>query len=276
MASPKSKALAYATLGAVLSQGAPIGAALLQSFVDGQSPFADVADQPLLYAYMSLATGLAFSIFGYALGRSADHLLDQRRALRHANHRLKWLSEIDSLTGVLNRWSVRARLLAEMKRAEREDRPVALLMLDLDHFKRINDTFGHTAGDRVLRRVGRHLRRLARATDSVGRIGGEEFLVVLPATGAVEAQAFAERLRIAIGANPRNSAVPPVTVSVGVLVLRGPDPNAIDEALAEVDGALYRAKAEGRNRVSIAPDPDAPVVRGEFAARRAGREPVPR
>jgi diguanylate cyclase (GGDEF)-like protein len=249
----RSKASSYALLGAVLGQGAPIGAALLQTAVAGGSPLAHVAQHALLYGYMSVSTSIAFGLFGFLLGASADGLLRRRRALRHVNRRLKWLSEVDGLTGVLNRRAIQMRLQVELKRAQRDGGAVALLMLDLDRFKRVNDTFGHAVGDRVLRRVGRYLRRMARATDSVGRIGGEEFLAVLPATGIAEAQSFAERLRATIGAPPDSATLPRVTVSVGVLVLYKPEPGAMEEHLRVVDMALYRAKAEGRDRVCLSP-----------------------
>ena len=249
---PRSRARTYAWLGALLGQGAPAGALVVELLVRGGSPLALLGEHGLLYAYMSLSTGLAFAIFGHRLGSTADHLLHQRRALRRANHRLRWLSEVDPLTGVLNRRALQARLKGELKRAQRDGTPLALLMLDLDHFKRVNDAFGHIAGDGVLRRVGRHLRRLARATDSVGRIGGEEFLAVLPATGIADAQSSADRLRVSIGTAPPNTSTPAVTVSVGVLVLLDPDPAEMDEYLAHVDAALYRAKAEGRDRVCVA------------------------
>jgi len=248
---PRSRARTYAWLGALLGQGAPAGALVVELLVRGGSPLALLGEHGLLYAYMSLSTGLAFAIFGHRLGSTADHLLHQRRALRRANHRLRWLSEVDPLTGVLNRRALQARLKGELKRAQRDGTPLALLMLDLDHFKRVNDAFGHIAGDGVLRRVGRHLRRLARATDSVGRIGGEEFLAVLPATGIAEARSSAERLRISIGTAPANASTPAVTVSIGVLVLVDPDPAEMDGGLALVDAALYRAKAEGRDRVWV-------------------------
>jgi diguanylate cyclase (GGDEF)-like protein len=192
--------------------------------------------------------------------------------LRRANHRLRRLSEIDALTGILNRRAVQVRLHAELNRAQRDGSTVALLMLDLDHFKRVNDTFGHAAGDRVLRRVGRHLRRMARATDSVGRIGGEEFLVVLPATGTAEAMAFAERLRASIGTRPETVVVPDVTVSIGVLVLASPHPSGLEESLRLVDTALYQAKADGRNRVSLAATTEVSAADAASCARwpRAG------
>jgi diguanylate cyclase (GGDEF)-like protein len=249
----RSKASSYALLGVVLGQGAPIGASLLETVVDGRSPLAYAAEHPLLYTYMSVSTGIAFALFGFLLGSVADRLLQKRRALRHVNRRLRWLSEVDALTGILNRRAIQTRLHVELKRAQRESGAVALLMLDLDRFKRVNDTYGHAVGDRVLRRVGRCLRRMARATDSVGRLGGEEFLAVLPATGIAEAQSFAERLRAAIGAPPDSATSPRVTVSIGVLVLCKPDPAAMEEHLRIVDLALYRAKAEGRDRVCLSP-----------------------
>lgn len=248
-----TRARSYAVLGAVLSQGAPTGALALHALVDPGSVLDHLAQNVFLYAYMSVSTCIAFSIFGYRLGSVADDLLRQRRALRKANHRLKRLSEVDPLTRLLNRRSVDARLRSECQRSQRDGSPLAILMLDLDHFKRINDLFGHRAGDQVLRGVGRHLRRLARSTDSVGRIGGEEFLIVLPATGTPEAMGFAERLRAAIETESADPSTPPITASLGVIVVVSPDPFHLEKTLRQLDEALYRAKAEGRNRVSLSP-----------------------
>jgi diguanylate cyclase (GGDEF)-like protein len=200
---------------------------------------------------MSLATLVAFGIFGWVAGRLADDLVAQRRALRGANRRLRWLSDVDPLTGVLNRRAMQRRLRVEFRRAHRGDGLVALLMLDLDHFKQVNDAFGHATGDRVLRRVGRTLRRLARATDSVGRIGGEEFLVVLPATGSTEALRFAERLREAIGRD--DPGIPRVTVSIGALTVQRPELRDVEQSVRLADAALYLAKSEGRDRVVLSP-----------------------
>ena len=250
---PRSRARTYALTAALLSQGSPLGAVLLLASVEGQSPAAQLAEHGLLYVYMSLSTLVVFGIFGWVLGRFADDLVRQRRTLRAVNHRLRWLSDIDPLTGILSRRAVHRRLRAELKRAQRETGSLAILMLDLDHFKNVNDMFGHAAGDRVLRRMGRHLRRLARATDSVGRIGGEEFLVVLPAAGSAEAMRFAERLRQAIAERPDDPRTPRVTTSVGVLTVVGPGPSDMEQALRLADAALYRAKSEGRNRVSLSP-----------------------
>jgi diguanylate cyclase (GGDEF)-like protein len=202
---------------------------------------------------MSLATLVVFTTLGYFLGRSADHLIGQRRALRKANIRLRWLSDTDALTGLLNRRALHRQLRAEVKRARREQSTVALVLLDLDHFKQVNDRYGHPAGDRVLRRVGRCARRLARASDAIGRVGGEEFLAVLPATSLYEGWRFAERLRRTVGLPPADPATPTVTASLGVSICAPGDRIDIAAALRRVDRALYRAKSEGRNRVCTPP-----------------------
>jgi diguanylate cyclase (GGDEF)-like protein len=248
---PRSRGRTYLLWAALLSQGSPLGALALRFLVYGASPFDEIRTDAALYAYLSLATLAAFAVFGYVLGRFTDDLVQQDRALRQANHRLSWLAAVDPLTGVLNRRALVRRLRAELQRAQRENVSTALILLDLDHFKSVNDTYGHVIGDRVLRRLGRLLRRLARASDSVGRIGGEEFLIVLPATSQDEALALAERLRRTIARTP-GTDIPAVTASLGVSARFGAAPVDVEGALREADAAMYRAKAEGRNRVCAA------------------------
>jgi diguanylate cyclase (GGDEF)-like protein len=222
---------------------------VVRGLADGVSARAQIAEHGALYAYMSLSTLLAFGGFGFILGRLTDDLVLQRQALRDVNRRLRLLSDVDGLTGVLNRRALQRRLRAELKRAQRDQTPTTLVLVDLDHFKQVNDTYGHVAGDRVLRRVGRHLRRLARASDSVGRMGGEEFMALLPATSTAEAFRFAERLRTTLAEKPEDSATPPVTASVGLYTRDGAEAVDLEDALRRVDAALYRAKSEGRNCV---------------------------
>ena len=247
-----SRTRTYALWAALLSQGSPLGALALGIARDGRSAWEHLAGQPGLYLYMSVATLVAFTSFGAILGRFTDTLLRERGALRDVNRRLRWLSDIDALTGVLNRRALCRRLRVEIKRVQRNDSPLALLMLDLDHFKRVNDELGHLAGDRALRRVGRLLRRLARATDIVGRFGGEEFLVALPGVGIREALSSAERLRAAIAQDPSDGATPRVTASIGVVV-SPPHRLDMESRLRAADGALYQAKASGRNCVRLSP-----------------------
>ncbi len=162
---------------------------------------------------------------------------------------LRRLATTDALTGVANRRFFLERMDHELARFKRLGKPVALLMVDLDRFKRVNDTYGHAAGDDVLKHFARLAQQMLRKIDLIGRLGGEEFAVLLPGTDGEGALRFAERLRDAFAQTPARSGADDirVTLSVGVTLLRKEDERV--EALARADRALYRAKDEGRNRV---------------------------
>jgi diguanylate cyclase (GGDEF)-like protein len=166
------------------------------------------------------------------------------------------LAMTDELTRLPNRRSFFAIAGERLAHARRTGEPVALLALDIDHFKRINDTHGHEVGDRVLQRVAHAARASLRSGDAVGRTGGEEFLALLPATDARAAVEVAERLRLAIERLDVSDLAPALAVSVSVgVAAAGPESTlAFDlEAQArQADEALYRAKAAGRNRVEMA------------------------
>lgn len=170
-------------------------------------------------------------------------LLETQAALRHqATH--------DHLTGLSNRRMILEILASELNRASHDTRPLAVAVADLDHFKHINDTHGHQTGDVVLQIAAERIRSVLRSYDSVGRIGGEEFLMVLPGCGGAEAREIAERARLAVAEAP--VAVPaggiPVTLSLGIAWTV--DGLKEGSALIEsADEALYQAKAAGRNRV---------------------------
>ncbi|MEW6164763.1 MAG: diguanylate cyclase [Pseudomonadota bacterium] len=163
------------------------------------------------------------------------------------------LATTDALTGVANRRQFIASAEAELARVQRFAQPAALLMLDLDHFKRINDTRGHAAGDAVLVAFADAVRGMLRKVDSFGRIGGEEFAVLLPGTDMAAALKLAERLRLMTAALSVAAGEHAVvfTVSIGVALMRVEDASP-DEAMARADAALYRAKQAGRNRVEVA------------------------
>ena len=177
------------------------------------------------------------------------HLLETARA---DNIRLAALAQTDPLTQVLNRRALTDRLVSELDRARRYGHAVAVLMLDLDHFKAINDTRGHLVGDGVLKDTAEILRSAVRSADFVARYGGEEFVIVLPETSLEGAVTFAERLRERIFATPfegGGSATLTLSVSVGVSLFPGPRIASVDDLLSAADAALYRAKADGRNCV---------------------------
>ena len=167
------------------------------------------------------------------------------------------LAALDPLTGVANRRSLIAALDRDVARAQRMREPMALMMVDIDHFKDVNDQYGHPAGDRVLCSVVNVLRRRVRAQDLVGRYGGEEFMVLLPDTGLTGAQQLARALCKAVEESrcPADGVPGPgiaVTVSIGVFGGRLGSGDSWDMLIAAADRALYQAKNNGRNRVEVA------------------------
>lgn len=170
--------------------------------------------------------------------------------LRDLNSRLELMARTDLLTGLPNRWEMTNRLATERSRANRHGSPFSVVLGDMDHFKLINDTFGHQAGDSVLRRVSQALRQTLRSEDVCARWGGEEFLVLLPETRLDQAVTVAEKLRAAVGrlAFAWDSVAVKATISFGVAQYqRGA---GVDECLKRADDALYQAKGQGRDQVA--------------------------
>jgi diguanylate cyclase (GGDEF)-like protein/PAS domain S-box-containing protein len=167
---------------------------------------------------------------------------------------LEQMATRDTLTGLLNRREMSRVLDEELQRARRYQRPMAVLWVDFDHFKDVNDTYGHAAGDSVLRAISRLLLGSVRSVDSIGRFGGEEFVIVLPEMDLEEAQETAERLRRKVAEEPQplgNGEAVPLTISVGVAVY--PDHGQTASTLcAAADKAMYLAKDRGRNCVAMA------------------------
>lgn len=191
-----------------------------------------------------------FTVHGAYLGRLRTELRGARRQLAQELDAVQTLAYRDALTGCYNRRHAMAQLEREVRAAGRGT-PFALGMLDLDHFKAVNDTFGHAAGDEVLKAFAHCVDGALRGTDLLARIGGEEFLVIFSATTAPSARAVAERLRERVAAL-RIPALPEgrgITVSVGIAEHRAGA--SIEQTLARTDRALYRAKEEGRDRVVV-------------------------
>jgi diguanylate cyclase (GGDEF)-like protein len=183
--------------------------------------------------------------------RMERDLRQTTEALKDANAGLKRLANTDVLTGLANRRRFMEVLEGEIERAERYDRALSLVLLDMDHFKQVNDTHGHAGGDQVLRAAAAILQSVCRDVDLAARVGGEEFAILLPETDAPGAEKLAERARAKIaGGHHRapSGAGFRVTVSAGVSTF-GEDITSGEELLQAADDALYRAKAEGRNRV---------------------------
>lgn len=173
---------------------------------------------------------------------------------RRFEDELRQLATTDALTGLFNRRAFLDNAQQVVGRCRRHHRPSCVLMFDIDHFKLVNDTYGHAEGDRVLALVADTCRRLLRNGDLIGRLGGEEFAILLPKSGMDAAMAAAERLRLAVAA----LAIPilrdqtlSLTASFGVAPIRGQEAG-IEQALSQADTALYRAKAGGRNRIMAA------------------------
>lgn len=171
--------------------------------------------------------------------------------LAAANARLRYMSQTDGLTGVDNRRHVEERLTEMFEHAARLNEPLAVVMCDVDHFKSVNDTYGHQAGDAVLRQVAEVLRDTAREIDRVGRYGGEEFVVILPGSSADDAASFAERVRRAIEAREftYDGGSLRRTISLGVAGWPHPEVRHQEALVKAADDALYVAKETGRNRV---------------------------
>jgi len=190
--------------------------------------------------------------------RAGRRIIELQNELLAAREILQAKASHDSLTGLWNHEEILGILDQELARAEREKQCISVIMADLDHFKRVNDTYGHLAGDAVLRQAAKRMLSLMRGYDFIGRYGGEEFLVILPECCKECSVAFAERLRscVSSGSMDTPEGMIPVTISIGVAASggeRGWDAGSLVKA---ADVALYRAKENGRNRVEVASSKD--------------------
>ncbi len=185
--------------------------------------------------------------------RQEHALLEQKaKELALANRRLEQMANTDMLTGLPNRRYAIRRLKQELAESKRSGADLGVMILDLDHFKQINDKFGHEVGDKVLVHVAKVMNQVLRTSDIVCRFGGEEFLVIAPSTGLMAGRKLAERIRSALEATPppKLKLGRPVTASIGVASLGGGDEDEVD-IIRRADHALYKAKAAGRNRVLV-------------------------
>ena len=242
--------------GAVASYSAHIActtATIASVMVPATLWFLLMEDDPL-YRAMA-AGGLIYLAAAFRATRTLAFFLGRSLQLSHelsiAHEREQALARTDELTGLRNRRAFYEAGDAALEWARRYEHALTLVMLDIDHFKRINDTLGHAAGDAALRGLAEALRYGARASDIAGRLGGEEFAVLLPETAVEEAAGYAERLRKAVAATAVVHQREEIrfTCSFGVAQMRASDD--LDALIARADAALYRAKGEGRDRVCV-------------------------
>jgi diguanylate cyclase (GGDEF)-like protein len=233
---------------AIAIAGSEPGARLAKMILGRQSLYNDVVE-----VCVATVVTLAIVISPFAIFFALPFVTLLQRSSRHAQ--LLDASRIDPKTGLLNAVTWRRESTSEVARAERSGSSLAVALIDIDHFKHVNDNFGHLAGDEALRAISQALRLAVRQYDLVGRFGGEEFSVLLPQADAADARVIAERIRGGIEALRVDSGIPGVpitmTVSVGVAALGDGARAQITELLAAADAALYRAKRAGRNRVWV-------------------------
>jgi diguanylate cyclase (GGDEF)-like protein len=189
--------------------------------------------------------------------RSGKRILELQNALLRAHQAVQFEAAHDPLTGLWNRGAILDLLRSETQRHQRSGQPLGVMMVDLDHFKQINDSLGHLTGDAVLREVARRIKNSIRSYDFIGRYGGEEFLILFPACSPADMVSSAERIRCSVVDPPITTSMGPVssTLSIGAVSAVGvsEDSGEYEALLRASDAALYRAKAKGRNRVEMTP-----------------------
>jgi two-component system, cell cycle response regulator len=189
--------------------------------------------------------------------RTGRRILELQEALLQARDALRFEAAHDTLTTLWNHGAIIDFLRKEIDRQKRTHQPLGVIIADLDHFKKINDTYGHLVGDAVLQHVAQRFQRAVRSYDFVGRYGGEEFLILVPGCNLPDAITSAERLRRCIAEQPvvTSAGKLAVTVSMGLVSTadEGRDGQDCQELLRAADAALYTAKAQGRNRVAVSP-----------------------
>lgn len=186
--------------------------------------------------------------------RIGYRILSLQRSLEEALQLQRYQAQHDSLTGLLNHAQILTCLEKEMQRVERQETSLVVLMGDLDHFKKVNDSYGHTAGDAVLVEIALRMRDELRTYDSIGRYGGEEFLILLPGCTKKEGSDIANRIRERIQAPPVMFHDTPisVTISMGLVEYTSAKPTGLSDLVQRADQAMYAAKQNGRNRVEQA------------------------
>jgi diguanylate cyclase (GGDEF)-like protein len=213
-----------------------------------------VAEQGRILTLNALGlTGLYTAVTAVLLGLTWLMVKNMRVQITAAEEALVKAATVDALTGAWTRRHTIERLTEEAERAHRDSSHLALAMVDVDNFKHVNDRLGHAVGDAVLTEVTHRMDETLRPYDGIGRMGGEEFLIIAPSTDTTGGAALGKRIRDSVAAEPvrAGDVDVPVTISVGVADLGPAGPGHIDRALAQADSALYASKKAGRDRVTV-------------------------
>jgi diguanylate cyclase (GGDEF)-like protein len=244
----------YALVGAVVALASPVGAFLLRLWL--AHPLLrrywmlyELRYNYVFYVYMGLGSIATFMTFGWVLGLRSERLKIGNRLLSARVDELHLKSVTDALTGAHTYGYLYEVLELEIQRTLNQKTPLSVLLLDIDHFKRVNDTHGHLFGDRVIKETAETIAAHVRSEDILGRYGGDEFVVVMPRADAATARHVAERVRAGIAKNGYMT-----TVSIGAATFDGASQESPGDLLHRADMNLYQAKRDGRNRVRDACD----------------------
>lgn len=222
------------------------------------APYVKNEKRLLITALMTAGIAILFALFiaraiyYSAINRSREEKERLEALVQGRTKEIELLSKTDALTGLWNRGYLEEMMELEFKRARRYMHQIAIFVIDLDHFKRINDTYGHMGGDEVLRQVSRRLKECLRETDFIGRYGGEEIVLILSEASVETALITGEKVRTSIEEEPVRfgEILIPVTASIGISLFR-PEHNNYEQIFSEADDALYLSKNNGRNRVTL-------------------------
>ena len=249
-------------IGILLGLGAPIGSLFLKIVWGRQEQIVslisnDWTANQWFYTYMTVGTVLVLSVVGWWVGTLQSKLSAKTEDFSLKARVLEDLSVRDSLTGLFNYGHIRDKLVLEMERSRRFHAPLSCLMLDIDNLKEINDGHGHLAGDATIRQVSNWIQKEVRNIDTLTRYGGDEFLLIMPATGPEDAVTEAERIRKLVKENAVVYEGGPLRVSLSVGVATFPYSNVVDTdtLVAAADQAVYQSKIMGRDRTTEAPQP---------------------
>lgn len=237
----------YPLIGLVLGFGAPVGELLTRFLAIAavrEHPLDDLRDHAFFYSYELLGSCVVFAIAGLVAGRRADRL----RRSEETYHRL---AEHDPLTGLYNARAITERYRRELERAVLTRQPLSMMLIDVDHLKAINDTFGHPAGDRALIHVADALRRGKRAADVAARWGGDEFAILLEGADESAARRIAERIVTDLRTTPIRLGRGLTTVTATIGICTAAQPDASLDLFAAADRALYSGKTGGRDAIEV-------------------------